>query len=232
MARPICFCTATTANTGVFHLRLAWPLVSPRRAQHIRATRTPRRYPLSATARPTSSSPTPSEYNYADLQPQSQTSAPFSPEPSVSEPLGSDELAAATAGPPQAVDAASATARAIMDDVAANPEYYLNVSGVLLGLTLSFVVLSATVVALDSLPVVPDLLRMVGLVYIFWFLAKFLFNSSERARLGAEVQEFVDGVRGGEFRVLGEAPSTKPAANSLFTPSDVPTSKETASTEN
>lgn len=228
MARTICFCAAATAaNRGVSHLRPAWLPVSPRRPQPIHAARAPRHYPLSATARPT-----PSEYDDADLQAQPQTTAPFSLEPSVSEPLGSDELAAATAGPPQAVDAASATARAIMDDVAANPEYYLNVSGVLLGLTLSFVVLSATVVALDSLPVVPDLLRMVGLVYLFWFLAKFLFNSSERARLGAEVQEFVDGVRGGEFRVLGEAPSTEPAANSLFTPSDVPASKETAPTEN
>lgn len=225
MARTTCFCAT---NVGISRVHPAWPPVSPRRAQPCYTARTSRALAVSATARPTSSSPTPSEFDDADLQ----TAAPFSPEPSASEPLGSDELAAAATGTPQAVDAASATARAIMDDIAANPEYYLNVSGVLLGLTLSFVVLSATVVALDSLPIVPDLLRMVGLVYLFWFLAKFLFNSSERARLGAEVQEFVDGVRGGEFRVLGEAPSTEPVANSLFTPSDVPASKEAAPTEN
>lgn len=93
-------------------------------------------------------------------------------------------------------------ARAILDDVAANPQYYLNVSGVFVGLILSIIVLSATMVALDSLPVVPDVLRMVGLIYLFWFLAKFLFSASERQRLTNEVDEFVASVRGGEFRVI------------------------------
>lgn len=99
-------------------------------------------------------------------------------------------------------DAAAATARAILGDVAQNPAYYLNVSAVLVGLSLSAVVLSATVVALDSLPLVPDILRVVGLAYVFWFLTKFLFSPADRARLAADVDEFVDGVRGGTYTLL------------------------------
>lgn len=91
---------------------------------------------------------------------------------------------------------ASATAQALLDDLASRPEYYLNVSGVLLGTTLSVIVLSATMIALESIPLVPDALRMVGLIYIFWFLNKFLFSSTERQRLGVEIDEFVGGVRG------------------------------------
>lgn len=96
----------------------------------------------------------------------------------------------------------SVAAQAILNDVAANPEYYLNVSGVLLGLILSIIVLSATTMALESLPLIPDMFRMVGLGYVFWFLAKFLFSAPDRQRLADEVDEFVSGVRGGEFRVL------------------------------
>lgn len=103
----------------------------------------------------------------------------------------------------QTEDNASATAKAILDDVAANPEYYLNVAGVLLGLTLSIIVLTATMVALDTLPVVPDVLRMVGLGYLFWFLGKFLFSAKERRRLSNDVDDFVTRVRGTEYRVMG-----------------------------
>lgn len=117
---------------------------------------------------------------------------------------GKPERVSADALPPslRKGEEASMAAQAILDDVAANPEYYLNVSGVLLGLTLSVIVLSATTMALDSLPVVPDFLRMIGLVYMFWFLAKFLFSASDRQQLAREVDEFVSGVRGGEFKIL------------------------------
>lgn len=143
------------------------------------------------------------------------------------EALASDSLPSASGSNG---DVASATTRAILDDVAANPEYYLNVAGVLLGMTLSIIVLSATVVALDSLPIVPDLLRMIGLVYLFWFLTKFLFNSSARARLATELDEFVAGVRGGEFRVIQGGSAT----SSLSTPPEPgvaqPLSTSTATT--
>lgn len=89
-----------------------------------------------------------------------------------------------------------ATFQAILDDLAARPEYYLNVSGVLLGMLLSAVVLSATMAALDSIPIVPDFLRMIGLAYLFWFLKKFLFSAGERQRLGDDVDQFVAGIRG------------------------------------
>lgn len=125
---------------------------------------------------------------------------------------GKSERVSADALPPslRKGEEVSMTAQAILDDVAANPEYYLNVSGVLLGLVLSIIVLSATTMALDSLPLVSDLLRMIGLVYMFWFLAKFLFSAPDRQRLANEVDEFVSGVRGGQFKVLsGSNPSSK-----------------------
>lgn len=97
---------------------------------------------------------------------------------------------------PRVPQEAVSVAQAILDDVADRPQYYLNVSGVLVGLMLSIVVLSATTFALDRLPLVPDALRMIGLGYIFWFLGKFLLNGGERQRLEEEIDEFVDIVRG------------------------------------
>lgn len=104
-------------------------------------------------------------------------------------------------------DQAAATAQALFDDLADRPEYYLNISGVLLGITLSCVVLSATLIALDSIPLIPDLLRMIGLAYLFWFLNKFLFSASERERLTQEISDFVAGVRGPDFSNLEQPQS-------------------------
>lgn len=107
-------------------------------------------------------------------------------------------------------DAVATTAQALLDDIASNPQYYLNVCGVLLGMVLSFIVLSATVVALDAMPVVPDVLRFIGLAYVFWFLGKFLFSASERRRLSREVDEFVAGVRDGEYTVVSGSTDSSP----------------------
>lgn len=98
--------------------------------------------------------------------------------------------------------AATTGAQALLDDVSERPQYYLNVSGVILGLILSVIVLSATMLALDQLPLVPDALRMVGLTYLFWFLGKFLLNGGERQRLQDEIDEFVAIVRGDTMPAL------------------------------
>lgn len=117
----------------------------------------------------------------------SEAAVPAEPAPASNEPsLPSISLPPGTA----------AGAQALLDDLAERPQYYLNVSGVVLGLGLSIVVLSATMVALDSLPLVPDALRIVGLGYIFWFLSKFLLNGGERRRLAEEIDEFVESVKG------------------------------------
>lgn len=57
-------------------------------------------------------------------------------------------------------------------------------------------------VALDRLPLIPDMLRIVGLAYLFWFLGKFLLNAGERQRLQEEVDEFVQVVRGENVTVM------------------------------
>lgn len=90
----------------------------------------------------------------------------------------------------------ASSAQAFLDDLAERPQYYLNVSGVVVGLGLSVVVLSATMRALEGIPLVPDGLRIVGLGYMFWFLNKFLLNGGERRRLAEEIDEFVEGVKG------------------------------------
>lgn len=94
--------------------------------------------------------------------------------------------------PPQA----SAGIQALLDDVTQRPQYYVNISGVFVGLILLIVVLEATMVALDGFPFVADSLRVVGLGYVFWFLGKFLFNGGERRRLNEEIAEFVDIIKG------------------------------------
>lgn len=77
-------------------------------------------------------------------------------------------------------------------------------SGVLLGIILSVIVLSATLVALDRLPLIPDALRVIGMAYLFWFLGKFLLNAGERRRLQEEVDEFVQVIRGDSVNVMEE----------------------------
>lgn len=93
-------------------------------------------------------------------------------------------------------EGASRTLQALLDDVASHPDYYLNVAGVILGIILSVIVLSATMVSLDSIPLVPDVLRMIGLGYLFWFLSKFLFSSTERERLSVDIDQLVKGAQG------------------------------------
>lgn len=110
-------------------------------------------------------------------------------------PVPAEVLSPGLSIPPIPPEAAAGV-RAVLDDLAERPQYYLNVSGVLLGITLSITVLSATVATLDGFPIISDAFRVIGLAYVFWFLGKFLLNGKERQRLQTEIDEFVEVVRG------------------------------------
>jgi hypothetical protein len=90
----------------------------------------------------------------------------------------------------------SAGLQAILEDLLERPDYYVNAFGALLGSFLSVVVLSTTLEALNHLPMVPEFLRIVGLLYCIWFSASYLLSPKARKQLTIEIDEFVDVVVG------------------------------------
>lgn len=98
-------------------------------------------------------------------------------------------------GAASGIVAASAGVQAVLQDISDRPEYYLSVTGVILGTILTTVVLSASLVALDTIPLVPDFLRIIGLAYVFWFLSKYLFSGAERVQLQREIDDLLVEIR-------------------------------------
>jgi CAAD domains of cyanobacterial aminoacyl-tRNA synthetase len=90
----------------------------------------------------------------------------------------------------------SAGLQAILEDLLERPDYYVNAFGALLGSFLSVVVLSTTLDALHHLPIVPEFLRIVGLLYCIWFSASYVLSPKARNQLIVDIDEFVDVVVG------------------------------------
>ncbi len=125
---------------------------------------------------------------------QGQSASDFSSEASLVERLargltGTGESGADTPIP------VSARAEALLEDISLRPEYYLSGIGAVSGVVLGSVVVSASLTAIDTVPLLPDALRVVGVGYVFWFLAKYLFSRSRRAELAADIQQLLDEVR-------------------------------------
>lgn len=93
-------------------------------------------------------------------------------------------------------DLLSAGLQAVLEDLLVRPDYYVNVGGACLGILLVAVVLSATMNAVNNIPVVPDMLRVIGLLYCLWFLATFLLSPPARKELKRDIDEFVDTLAG------------------------------------
>lgn len=89
----------------------------------------------------------------------------------------------------------SARLAALLEDVSERPEFYLSGVGAVSGAVLGTVVMSAALNALELVPLLPDAFRVVGVGYVFWFLAKYLFSAKNRAELSADVQYLLDEVR-------------------------------------
>jgi CAAD domains of cyanobacterial aminoacyl-tRNA synthetase len=87
--------------------------------------------------------------------------------------------------------------QAVLEDLLERPDYYVNAFGALLATFLAYVILSTTIDALNHLPVIPDFLRLVGLLYSMWFMITYTLSPVARKELTRDVDEFVEVVVGG-----------------------------------
>ena len=94
------------------------------------------------------------------------------------------------------VDKGTAIADAILQDMSKRPEYYVNISGLFFGTLLALVVASAVLGTLNHIPFVPDMLKIIGLGYTFWFLRKYLTIPETREELQKEMDDLVSTIRG------------------------------------
>lgn len=98
--------------------------------------------------------------------------------------------------PESTADKGTAIADAILQDMSKRPEYYVNISGLFFGTMLALVVASAVLGTLNHIPFVPDMLKIIGLGYTFWFLRKYLTLPNTREELQKEVDDLVSTIRG------------------------------------
>lgn len=82
-------------------------------------------------------------------------------------------------------------AQEIASDVSSRPGFYVKVLSYIGFGFVSITVLNAIVTAIDALPLLPDILELVGLAYTAWFVWRYVLFSESRAELMEEVEEFI-----------------------------------------
>jgi CAAD domains of cyanobacterial aminoacyl-tRNA synthetase len=82
-------------------------------------------------------------------------------------------------------------ARQAMEDVSSRPGFYVTIAGYAVGAVVAVTVLKAVVTAVDSLPVLPGILELIGLGYCGWFAWRFVIFKSSREELLEEIDELL-----------------------------------------
>lgn len=88
-------------------------------------------------------------------------------------------------------DVLSCGGLAVLEDIADRPEVYADCLLALFATIVSISVMSATLAAVDAVPLLPGILRLIGLFYVFWFLSKHVFSLSARTSVRDNVASFV-----------------------------------------
>ena len=78
-----------------------------------------------------------------------------------------------------------------VEDVSTRPGFYATIAGYAVGALVLITVLKAVVAAVDSLPVLPGILELVGLGYCGWFAWRFVIFKSSRQELLEEIDELL-----------------------------------------
>lgn len=86
-------------------------------------------------------------------------------------------------------------ARLVAVDVSERPFYYSKIAGYAVGALVVLTVLRAVVSAIDSLPVLPAALELIGLGYAAWFVWRYVLFRESRAELLEEIDEFLGRTR-------------------------------------
>lgn len=82
-------------------------------------------------------------------------------------------------------------AMGVVSDVGTRPMYYGKILGYAIGALISFTVLKAIVTAVDSLPVLPGALELIGLGYSAWFVWRYVLFKESRQELLEEIDDFM-----------------------------------------
>lgn len=86
----------------------------------------------------------------------------------------------------------------VVSDVSARPLYYGKIAAYAAGSLVAFTILRAVVNAVDSIPVLPGALELVGLGYAAWFVWRYVLFKESREELLAEIEEFIGKARPGQ----------------------------------
>lgn len=88
-------------------------------------------------------------------------------------------------------------AKEVFSDVSGRPVYYSKIGGYAVGAIVLITVLRAIVSAIDSLPVLPSALELIGLGYAGWFIWRYVLFRDTRSELLDEIDEFLGRTRPG-----------------------------------
>lgn len=84
---------------------------------------------------------------------------------------------------------------AFLEDVAERPTFYLNLSGITAGVYMLSVVLSNLLNTINSIPFIPELLKLLGMAYALWFAAKYAASQDFRKNLNNDVNRLLKEVK-------------------------------------
>lgn len=82
-------------------------------------------------------------------------------------------------------------------DVSDRPGYYSKIGGYLVGGVILLTIVRAVVTAIDSLPILPSSLELIGLGYSCWFVWRYVLFRESRAELLEEIDDFLGRTRPG-----------------------------------
>lgn len=86
-------------------------------------------------------------------------------------------------------------AMSAISDVGARPLYYGKIAGYAVGALVTVTILRAVISAVDSIPVLPGGLELVGLGYTAWFVWRYVLFKESRQELLDEIEEFLGRAR-------------------------------------
>lgn len=88
-------------------------------------------------------------------------------------------------------DAIKEKALEVVSDVSTRPLFYGKIVAYVVGGLVSFTVLKAVVSAIDSIPVLPAGLELIGLGYTGWFVWRYVLFKESREELLEEIEDFL-----------------------------------------
>ncbi|CAN8075408.1 unnamed protein product, partial [Agarophyton chilense] len=92
-------------------------------------------------------------------------------------------------------DALKERALQVVSDVSQRPLFYTQILAYSLAALVAVTVLRAIVAAVDSIPILPGALELIGLSYTVWFFWRYVLFKESRQELLDEVEEFLGRAR-------------------------------------